>query len=111
MRLARLPGLRGPQQIPARISHPTPSVSDSASWLACATIAKRAGDRRPFALAADAALLGSLHHDLDLERRVGELGFDSGARRGRAGGDPGVPYFVHLAPGADVGQPDVGRQD
>src|SRR5690349_15263904 len=52
-----------------------------------------------------------LHHDLDLERGVGELGLDGGAGRRVAGRHPGVPHLVHLAPGADVGQPDVGRED
>src|ERR1051326_8672204 len=52
-----------------------------------------------------------LHHDLDLESGIGELGLDRGARRRVAGRHPGVPDLVHLAPGADVGQPEIGRQD
>src|SRR5438552_2262041 len=34
-------------------------------------------------------------HDFDLEGRVGELGFDGGARRGLAGDDPLFPHGVH----------------
>src|SRR5262249_6783738 len=34
--------------------------------------------------------------------------FDAGARGRAAGRHPGIPHFVHVVHGADVGEPDVG---
>src|SRR5882757_10265770 len=69
-----------------KVGRPTPSRKPGRPQInSLAGARKRAGDRRPFHAKdpsrrsgghAFSVSLGRLNHDLDLERRIGELGFD-----------------------------------
>ena len=108
--------VRGDEQRPTEGSRRTRPINRRTSRRPAGSRARKErpmkkGRRMPALLHRNGrALLGGLDHDLDLEAGGGELGFDRRAGRGVAGRDPGVPHLVHLAPGRDVGQPDVGRQ-
>ncbi len=56
------------------------------------------------------ALLRGYDHNLDIVSRSGELGFDGGAGRSAAGGEPCIPNRVHFLECRHVRQPNVYAQ-